>query len=850
VTAGFASPERLAALAMLPIFLLRMRGSRRTALAAACRAAAATAIVLALAGLRLQTTRPAAGTCIVAAIDTSASVQDAATDAARRFLAALVPRLGPEDAIGSVAFAAHARVVAHPGAGRDVATLVPARDPADPDAGATRLADALLAAAPLCGDDRPAALLLFTDGNETAGSAAAELAFGGIHPAIFPIVPAAATLPVVGIRRVLAPRLAPEHAVLPLRAVLENRSDRPVSAAIRLTAGGEQAPPFPLDVPPGVSVVELPHRFNGRGEFVVEAALLVTPGEREPPGPVTASVTVTAPLHVVLVTQHDEPALGVALARRGMDVETATPARFSARADALGDTHLVVLDDVGGTAFGAPALAALARWVARGGALVATGGDHLFGDATLARSPLARVLPVELRTDAPEPHEREPLALYLLIDRSNSMGWSSDSPAVGYGDKMEYAKRAALAVLDQLAPDDLVGALAFDSRPYQLGALRRVADSRAELRDRIRALTYGGGTDFKDALETALRELLASGNRTRHVILLTDGDTNRHAADHDDVIAAYARAGVSVTTIRIGSDTVNLELLQHISRATGGEFHHVAHVEALPQLMMRDAARVIDPRAGLEDVAPHVGTTGPMLAGIDEAELPPVTSWAITRARPDADVRLWVDAGDRRDPLLVTWQYGLGRVAALPVDFQSGARAWPAWSGFAKLAAQLALWAAPPALAGERTLEARPLDAATLVRLRTVGDDAGPYALRVDGADVPLRPTAARLFTGLLPHVAPGTHLARLVSRAGDEPVTLVVPPTGTSARELATSGPDRALLERLAAATGGRVDPTLDDVLAAPAGVARRTVPLDGVLIPLALALVLADVALRRLAA
>ena len=122
----------------------------------------------------------------------------------------------------------------------------------------------------------------------------------------------------------------------------------------------------------------------------------------------------------------------------------------------------------------------------------------------------------------------------------------------------------------------------------------RSPTSRDALAARIQQLQYGGGTDFKDALDIARRNLVESGRRVRHVILLTDGDTNRRADDHVDLIAALARDEITVTTIRIGSDTVNLELLDAISRATGGEFHHVEDVTALPQLMIRDTQRLID----------------------------------------------------------------------------------------------------------------------------------------------------------------------------------------------------------------------------------------------------------------
>src|SRR5262249_60326123 len=100
-------------------------------------------------------------------------------------------------------------------------------------------------------------------------------------------------------------------------------------------------------------------------------------------------------------------------------------------------------------------------------------------------------------------------------------------------------------------------------------------------------------TGFKDRLDNALRHLVDTNRPVRHIILLTDGDTNRSSEDHLDLIAALARDDITVTTIRIGSDTGNLELLQQISRETGGEFHHVADATAVPQLLIRHTRRLM-----------------------------------------------------------------------------------------------------------------------------------------------------------------------------------------------------------------------------------------------------------------
>src|SRR5207245_2144254 len=191
---------------------------------------------------------------------------------------------------------------------------------------------------------------------------------------------------------------------------------------------------------------------------------------------------------------------------------------------------------------------------------------------------------------------------------------------------------------------------------------------------------------------------------------------------------------------------------------------------------------------------------GAILAGIAEDELPKVSRWAITRPKPGAEVRLWVEAGERQDPLLATWQYGRGRTAALPIDFQAGGAAWPTWRGFAKLWSQLTMWAAPHGLAAERRLEARRLREGTWLRLETVADGAGPFHLRVpEAGEVVLRPTGRRTFSALMPALAPGVHAAALVAGGHEEPGEVVVRARSARGRELRAAARVRGPGELLA---------------------------------------------------
>src|SRR5262249_52543613 len=201
---------------------------RRGRIAACCRALAALSLVLALAGLFLERPRPAAGGCLIAGIDVSTSVGRAAADGARDFLRRVVPALASNDVLGSLTLAGQAGVRAYPTAGgRAVEALGPAADAEletfDPDESTLALVPAR--AASLCPAGKQASLLLFTDGNETAGSLLAEATLLEPRMPIFPVIPAMATLPSAVIRRVLVPALAPARTVPPFQPVVENRVD-------------------------------------------------------------------------------------------------------------------------------------------------------------------------------------------------------------------------------------------------------------------------------------------------------------------------------------------------------------------------------------------------------------------------------------------------------------------------------------------------------------------------------------------------------------------------------------------------------------------------------------------------
>lgn len=189
--------------------------------------------------------------------------------------------------------------------------------------------------------------------------------------------------------------------------------------------------------------------------------------------------------------------------------------------------------------------------------------------------------------EAPSNNDRLPVSLTLVIDHSGSMS----------GPKMEQAREAAVAAIDNLERGDRVSVVAFSSGSRLI--VDRLTIGEGDLtgaKHRIRELPATGGTNMHAALTDADRasRQLFDGNRVNRVMLLSDGrPDNKHGLA--DIVGSMASKGVHTTTLGVGRD-YNEDLMSRLADAGLGNYYFVEKASALASIFeqeLRSLAAVV-----------------------------------------------------------------------------------------------------------------------------------------------------------------------------------------------------------------------------------------------------------------
>lgn len=502
--------------------------------------------------------------------------------------------------------------------------------------------------------------------------------------------------------------------------------------------------------------------------------------------------------------------------------------------DKLDDTQVLVLNNQNMDGLRSGDKDRLEEFVKRGGgALWVAGERNAYVDKKGApEDAMERVFPAKL---AP-PRSPEGTCVVLIVDKSSSME----------GKKIELARLAAIGVVDNLRPDDQVGVLMFDNS-FQWAVPIRKADDKPLIKRLIAGITPDGGTQIAPALNESYRRILPIQATYRHIVLLTDG-----ISEEGDSLALSREAvnnRVTISTVGLGQD-VNRAYLEKVATYANGKSYFLNEPSGLEQILLRDVKEHTGTTAIEKPIKALVKNPSDLLDKVEIAGAPPLVGYVRFEAKPTADEVLEVD---EKDPLLVRWQYGLGRAAVFTSDAKSRwAANWVTWSGFDKLWTNVFRDLLPHG--GDSEAAAR-YDAANeemVVEYRLSDRAAEPasppdiYAIGPAGFRKPME--VARASPGLYrARVRIGTLEGLFRVRPLNE--TRAFPEVGLYRQEseLSDYGSNELLLKSIALSTGGRFNPAPAQMFDSGGKSIEATMRLWPGLLALAILLNLLELVLRK---
>ena len=473
------------------------------------------------------------------------------------------------------------------------------------------------------------------------------------------------------------------------------------------------------------------------------------------------------------------------------------------------------------------------EFVKQGGGLLWIGGDrNVYVEGKKEEDPIERALPAKL---AP-PRSPEGTAVVLIIDKSSSME----------GKKMELARLASIGVIDNLRPIDLVGVLIFDNSFQWTVPIRRAMD-RATIKRLVSGITPDGGTQIAPALTEAYRKILPTNAIYKHIVLLTDGISEE--GDSMSLAREAAQNKVTISTVGLGQD-VNRAYLEKIASFAKGKSHFLNDPSGLEQILLKDVMEHTGSTAVEKPVAPVVVKQAEILSGVGMEAAPSLRGYVRFISKPTAETILTVD---EKDPLLVRWQYGLGRSVVFTSDAKSRwAANWMTWPGFDKLWTNLFRDLLPHAAATEATASYDSANDELVIDYRLgrhVPEPAVIPDIYVFGPNGFQRPVKATKLTA-------GSFRVRLpigrrqgLFRVRPLAESRAFPEIGLyrAEEEMTDYGSNDFVLRQISAATGGRFNPNPKDVFDAGGRSIPSTMELWPGLLALAVALNLAELIMRK---
>lgn len=319
--------------------------------------------------------------------------------------------------------------------------------------------------------------------------------------------------------------------------------------------------------------------------------------------------------------------------------------------------------------------------------VVSTFGKSLitFGDTNIQNSKgsltaLSNMLPVTYGKAAGE----EKL-FTIVIDTSRSMESLN---------RLDTAKNAAKAILDNLADDDVVSVVQFNGAPEVVTRLAEVGKNKDNIKKQIDALDVRQSTNIVAALDAAagLATSTMEGKEfgERRLFLISDGmnySLDEESRKIEDVVTFLRDGGVVTSALdvgRAGYDATNaargLSLLKSVSNKGGGAYMDISNSKNYDEVIHSQLPDDINSSSGNPSAIFVRRRADKVLQNVDTEELQGydtfVNNFIYSRKKvtPVLEVEYRGNSQDRSTnvPLYAYWSYGKGLVASFTTELTGG----------------------------------------------------------------------------------------------------------------------------------------------------------------------------------
>ncbi len=645
-------------------------------------------LLLLIGGLvRLSLTQAYQRANVVFLLDMSLSVTAAMRQRALNFMQTVMQEKRPEDGIGLVVFGADATL--EQSVDKDF-TLQ--EIDSEVEGSATHVARAIQAGMASFPPDGARRMALLSDGNENVGSAAeAALIARSLGAEIYPVpLGQDSGGQEVRVEKLVVPRQVQSGAPYQVEAMVVSTVE--TTASLELLRGGAFAGRREITLQPGKNRVRFLQQTSDEGVHLYEVVVNSPQDTLLENNRLRGFTDVLGPPKILML--HDEPGPSAPLLRalqeQGLAIEARPWKTLPHTLSGYLEYDALIFDNVPGFGISVAQMEVLEQYVRdMGGGLLMLGGEKSFGAGGYYRTPIEKLLPVDM--DIPTKMSIPSLSLVMVIDKSDSMGGSINNKASPRHfdertTKLEVAKIAAFSAMKLLNPFDQAGLLAFNA-DWEWTVPMSEAGKREQIAGRLAALTHGGGTDLYKGMEEGLRVLKDVKAVKKHLIALSDGLTAH--MDFEALTQDAIANNITVTTVALGKDA-DRTLMDAIAHWGQGRSYYTDDPLFIPRIFT--AETILVSRGLIEEAPfqPALQTDHELLQGLDLTQAPPLHGYVVTYGKPAAELLL---VTPKQDPLLAVQRYGLGRTAAFTADLGlRWGKDWASWDGFPQFAAQLMRW--------------------------------------------------------------------------------------------------------------------------------------------------------------